>query len=87
MSECPRSRCTRPSEATAAKMALTIRKLGVYRVRPLRGGFDEWKRLVNVGLSRAREFVLVLASRAEMGAGTSTPDMRQVRLERFIWMR
>jgi len=37
--------CTCPSEATAAKMALAIRKLGVYRVRPLRGGFDEWKRL------------------------------------------
>ena len=28
--------------------------------------YDEWKRLVNVGLSRAREFVLLLASRAEM---------------------
>lgn len=28
--------------------------------------FDEWKRLVNVGLSRAKEFVLLLASRAEM---------------------
>lgn len=27
---------------------------------------DEWKRLINVGLSRAREFVLLLASRAEM---------------------
>jgi rhodanese-related sulfurtransferase len=37
--------CTCPSEATAAKMALTIRKLGVYRVRPLRGGYDEWKKL------------------------------------------
>jgi membrane protein DedA with SNARE-associated domain/rhodanese-related sulfurtransferase len=37
--------CTCPSEATAAKMALAIRKLGVYRVRPLLGGFDEWKRL------------------------------------------
>ncbi|MGB0124932.1 MAG: VTT domain-containing protein [Silvibacterium sp.] len=37
--------CTCPSEATAAKMALTIRKLGVFRVRPLLGGFDEWKRL------------------------------------------
>jgi membrane protein DedA with SNARE-associated domain/rhodanese-related sulfurtransferase len=37
--------CTCPSEATAAKMALTLRKIGVYRVRPLRGGFDEWKRL------------------------------------------
>jgi membrane protein DedA with SNARE-associated domain/rhodanese-related sulfurtransferase len=49
-SEIPRDRdvvlfCTCPSEATAAKMALAIRKLGVYRVRPLLGGFDEWKRL------------------------------------------
>lgn len=37
--------CTCPSEATAAKTALAVRKLGVYRVRPLLGGFDEWKRL------------------------------------------
>lgn len=37
--------CTCPSEATAAKMALTIRKKGVFRVRPLRGGYDEWKKL------------------------------------------
>jgi len=37
--------CTCPSEATAAKMALAIRKMGIYRVRPLRGGFDEWKKL------------------------------------------
>ena len=49
-SELPRDRdvvlfCTCPSEATSAKMALAIRKLGVYRVRPLLGGFDEWKRL------------------------------------------
>ncbi len=29
--------------------------------------YDEWKRLVNVGISRAKEFVVVLASRAEMG--------------------
>jgi membrane protein DedA with SNARE-associated domain/rhodanese-related sulfurtransferase len=35
--------CTCPSEATAAKMAMNLRKLGVYRVRPLRGGFDAWK--------------------------------------------
>src|SRR5262249_15354396 len=28
--------------------------------------YDEWKRLVNVGLSRAREALLLLASRAEM---------------------
>jgi len=37
--------CTCPSEATAAKTAFTLHKLGVDRVRPLRGGFDEWKRL------------------------------------------
>ncbi len=37
--------CTCPSEATAAKMALTLRKMGIHRVRPLRGGYDEWKRL------------------------------------------
>jgi len=43
--EIPRDRdiilyCTCPSEATAAKMAMNLRKLGIYRVRPLRGGFD-----------------------------------------------
>ncbi|WP_263353752.1 VTT domain-containing protein [Acidicapsa acidisoli] len=37
--------CTCPSEATAAKTAMTLNKLGIARVRPLRGGFDEWKRL------------------------------------------
>jgi membrane protein DedA with SNARE-associated domain/rhodanese-related sulfurtransferase len=37
--------CTCPSEATAAKTAMTLHKLGVVRVRPLRGGYDEWKRL------------------------------------------
>jgi rhodanese-related sulfurtransferase len=49
-SEIPRDRdvvlyCTCPSEATAAKTAMTLHKLGIERVRPLRGGFDEWKRL------------------------------------------
>src|ERR1700739_741740 len=37
--------CTCPSEATAAKTAMTLHKLGIERVRPLRGGYDEWKRL------------------------------------------
>jgi membrane protein DedA with SNARE-associated domain/rhodanese-related sulfurtransferase len=37
--------CTCPSEATAAKMAMNLRKLGIYRVRPLRGGFDTWKQM------------------------------------------
>jgi membrane protein DedA with SNARE-associated domain/rhodanese-related sulfurtransferase len=49
-SEIPRDRdvvlyCTCPSEATAAKTALTLHRLGIDRVRPLRGGYDEWKRL------------------------------------------
>ncbi len=48
--EIPRDRdivlyCTCPSEATAAKMAMALHKAGIDRVRPLRGGFDEWKRL------------------------------------------
>lgn len=37
--------CTCPSEATAARTALTLHRLGIERVRSLRGGFDEWKRL------------------------------------------
>jgi membrane protein DedA with SNARE-associated domain/rhodanese-related sulfurtransferase len=48
--EIPRDRdvvlfCTCPSEATAAKTAMLLMKLGIERVRPLRGGYDEWKRL------------------------------------------
>ncbi len=49
-SEIPRDRdivlyCTCPSDATAAKTAAILERLGIERVRPLRGGFDEWKRL------------------------------------------
>ena len=48
--EIPRDRdivlyCTCPSEATSAKTAISLQRLGVQRVRPLRGGYDEWKRL------------------------------------------
>jgi membrane protein DedA with SNARE-associated domain/rhodanese-related sulfurtransferase len=48
--EIPRDRdivlfCSCPSEATAAKTAMTLHKLGIERVRPLRGGYHEWKRL------------------------------------------
>jgi membrane protein DedA with SNARE-associated domain/rhodanese-related sulfurtransferase len=35
----------RPSDATAVKTATTLQKLGIERVRPLRGGYNEWKRL------------------------------------------
>jgi membrane protein DedA with SNARE-associated domain/rhodanese-related sulfurtransferase len=37
--------CTCPNEETAVKMALTIRKMGVKRARPLLGGYDGWKNL------------------------------------------
>jgi membrane protein DedA with SNARE-associated domain/rhodanese-related sulfurtransferase len=48
--EIPRDRdiilyCTCPSEATSAKVAMNLRRAGIYRVRPLRGGFDAWKKL------------------------------------------
>jgi rhodanese-related sulfurtransferase len=48
--EIPRDRevilyCTCPSEANAARTAMTLHKLGIERVRPLRGGYNEWKRL------------------------------------------
>jgi membrane protein DedA with SNARE-associated domain/rhodanese-related sulfurtransferase len=48
--EIPRDRdivlfCTCPSEATAARTAMQLYKLGIERVRPLRGGYDAWKQL------------------------------------------
>lgn len=35
--------CTCPSEQTSAKLAMELRRLGVHRVRPLRGGLQGWK--------------------------------------------
>jgi membrane protein DedA with SNARE-associated domain/rhodanese-related sulfurtransferase len=35
--------CTCPSEETSARVALQLHRLGINRVRPLRGGFDGWK--------------------------------------------
>lgn len=48
--EIPRDRevvlyCTCPSEATAAKTAMTLHSFGIEHMQSLRGGFDEWKRL------------------------------------------
>jgi len=37
--------CTCPSEATSTRTAMALRKLGIERVHPLRGGYDEWKRM------------------------------------------
>lgn len=35
--------CTCPSEETSAKVAKQLLGLGIYRVRPLRGGFEGWR--------------------------------------------
>jgi membrane protein DedA with SNARE-associated domain/rhodanese-related sulfurtransferase len=35
--------CTCPSEETSAKVALQLHRLGIRRVRPLRGGFEGWR--------------------------------------------
>jgi membrane protein DedA with SNARE-associated domain/rhodanese-related sulfurtransferase len=48
--EIPRDRdvilyCTCPNEETAAHTALKLHKLGVERIRPLRGGYNGWKTL------------------------------------------
>lgn len=50
VSDVPRDRdvvvfCSCPGEVTAAKTALELQKLGIERVRPLRGGYDAWKQL------------------------------------------
>jgi membrane protein DedA with SNARE-associated domain/rhodanese-related sulfurtransferase len=37
--------CTCPNEETAAHTAMRLHKLGVERVRPLRGGYQAWKSL------------------------------------------
>jgi membrane protein DedA with SNARE-associated domain/rhodanese-related sulfurtransferase len=59
--------CTCPSEETSAKVALQLHRLGILRVRPLRGGFDGWKQagypLVDYP-DDATETVTVIASPA-----------------------
>ncbi len=40
--------------------------------------YDEWKRLVNVALSRSREAIIVLSSRAEMNEPYLRPLLRQL---------
>jgi membrane protein DedA with SNARE-associated domain/rhodanese-related sulfurtransferase len=40
--------CTCPNEVTAAKAALTLRKYGITRVRPLEGGADAWLEVQSV---------------------------------------
>jgi rhodanese-related sulfurtransferase len=46
--EIPRDRevvlyCTCPSEATSAKVAMDLKKIGITRVRPLAGGLKAWQ--------------------------------------------
>jgi rhodanese-related sulfurtransferase len=35
--------CACPNEATAARMALLLRRKGIMKVRPLAGGLDAWR--------------------------------------------
>ncbi|HZS55332.1 MAG TPA: VTT domain-containing protein [Bryobacteraceae bacterium] len=37
--------CSCPNEATAARVALQLKRAGVRRVRPLQGGYDGWRKL------------------------------------------
>jgi rhodanese-related sulfurtransferase len=37
--------CSCPNEATAARVALQLKRAGVRRVRPLQGGFNRWREL------------------------------------------
>jgi len=37
--------CACPNEATAAKMAMVLKRKGIRRVRPLAGGIDAWREL------------------------------------------
>ncbi|HSC57598.1 MAG TPA: rhodanese-like domain-containing protein, partial [Nitrospira sp.] len=37
--------CACPNEATAARMALLLKRKGISRVRPLAGGIDAWREL------------------------------------------
>lgn len=34
--------CLRPNEASSARAALSLKKLGITRIRPLQGGFEGW---------------------------------------------
>ncbi len=56
--------CTCPSEETSASLAKRLQKLGVHRVRPLKGGFDGWRDagfpLVEYDEPAAREAVPML---------------------------
>lgn len=51
--------CSCPSEATSAKTAMRLRDLGITRVRPLREGFDGWKK---------RRFPLATPRKESVGA-------------------
>jgi rhodanese-related sulfurtransferase len=37
--------CTCPNEATSARVALKLRKMGLSRAHPLQGGLDAWREL------------------------------------------
>jgi len=61
--------CTCPSEETSAKVAMQLHRLGITRVRPLRGGFDGWKQAGYPLL----DYVEVASNAGADAAATSVP--------------
>ena len=65
--EIPRDRdiilfCACPNEATAARMALVLKRKGITRVRPLAGGIDGWRELAYpLEMVASKEGVVVTA--------------------------
>ena len=54
--------CACPNEATAARMALMLKRRGITRVRPLTGGLDAWRELAYpLEMVVAKEDVVVAA--------------------------
>lgn len=59
--------CTCPNEETSASLAKRLGKLGVHRVRPLKGGFEGW-----------RDAGLPLEAYTEPAANEAVPELRAV---------
>jgi membrane protein DedA with SNARE-associated domain/rhodanese-related sulfurtransferase len=64
--------CTCPSEETSAKVAMQLHKLGITRVRPLRGGFDGWKQ-AGYPLS---DYIETGATPSQPNAVTAVPQLK-----------
>ena len=59
--------CACPNEATAARMALMLKRKGIARVRPLTGGIDAWRALDYPLESVVTEEAVVVAAELQTG--------------------